>query len=94
MIPDVIIERVRGWARSYKEIVEIWYSEGDFEEKRDTLFIMRENPASPDLADKITSLEIEIMREYKFNIHLQEWPSGPFNKEYSLGRLVYQAVIS
>jgi len=83
--PEGVLERVDRFSRiinrqgtKNQRIEAIYYSKGDFEEEVDTLFFILDSGVSYDrnLSGKITKLEIEIMKDFNFNLHILEWPCG------------------
>jgi hypothetical protein len=83
IIPEKVLLEVNKWAKEYNQkagsdvkIQQIWYSDGDMEESRNTLFLITECKYSDRLEDAITHFEWEIMDKYQQDLNFQTWPCG------------------
>ncbi len=89
-IPQEVLNEVGKFAENYNkrlskfgevQIQQIWYSDGDLEEPRDTLFFITPHLFSKGLEDAISKFECDIMQNRNFNLHIQTWPCGEDNSE-------------
>ncbi|MEK6935359.1 MAG: hypothetical protein AABW67_01085 [Nanoarchaeota archaeon] len=89
-IPRFIIDEVGKFAENYNkslsnpkevQIQQIWYSDGDLEEERDTLFFITPPKYLDDLENAISKFECDIMQKRNFNLHIQTWLCGEDNSE-------------
>ena len=82
--------KIDRWARDYNKrnendvkIQQIWYSDRDMEEPRDTLFVITECKYSDTLEDAVTQIDLEIHQEFHLGLNFQTWPCGYENaKKY------------
>lgn len=75
--------KIDRWARYYNnkagndvKIQQIWYSEGDMEEPRDTLFLITECKYSDNLENAVTQIDLKIHQEFHLGLNFQTWPCG------------------
>lgn len=71
-----LLSRIREFGKKNEGIQAIFLCGGDMEDKRDTFYIITKGRYNPKLQNKLTQLEIDVMREFDYNLHSLEWPSG------------------
>jgi len=88
-IPENILKEIDETIRKYNKaaleredvlVKQIWYNDGDFEEKGDYLFFITETKFSENLGESLTNLEFKISRENpNFSLSFLTWPCGVSN---------------
>ncbi len=80
------------WASRNKKVEEIWYNDGDMSDKRDTLFVITSGRFDSRLNDEMAGLELRAMREFNYDLKMQDWPCGRAgSREQGFKTRVYSA---